>query len=126
MDKFDHRQKPILLFGIAINVAILVNFKYLGFIGETFESVTRLFGMSVELDWPDVHLPIGISFFTFQAISYLVDIYRKEAKVQKNLFDIALYISLFPQLIAGPIVRYEMVDAEIRNRTLTLLSLIHI
>lgn len=120
MDRFESYQKPILLSGVAVNVLLLIYFKYLGFLGESFEALASSVGLQVELNWPNTHLPIGISFFTFQAISYLVDIYRKEAQVQKNILDMGLYISLFPQLIAGPIVRYEMVDAEIRNRQLTL------
>ena len=63
-----------------------------------------------------IHLPLGISFFTFQAISYIFDIYRKDVKAQKNIYNLALYISLFPQLIAGPIVRYNDVAKQITKR----------
>jgi alginate O-acetyltransferase complex protein AlgI len=68
----------------------------------------------------NVHLPLGISFFTFQAISYLIDIYRKEAKVEKNIFNLALYISMFPQLVAGPIVRFKTVAEQIHHRVINI------
>lgn len=65
-------------------------------------------------------MPLGISFFTFQATSYLFDVYRKAAKVEKNVFNLALYISMFPQLIAGPIVRFKTVAEQIHTRVHTL------
>ena len=70
----------------------------------------------MNLNIPTIALPLGISFFTFQTMSYVIDVYRYDGKVQKNIFDLALYISLFPQLVAGPIVRYETVDNQISNR----------
>ncbi|NEU33293.1 MBOAT family protein, partial [bacterium LRH843] len=63
-----------------------------------------------------VHLPLGISFFTFQAMSYIIDVYRKQTEQQRNILDFALYISLFPQLIAGPIVRYKDINLQLKNR----------
>ena len=113
-----HRQ-TILLIGVCANILLLTYFKYLGFLAESLHQIVSLLGFSWTVTWPDVHLPIGISFFTFQAISYLVDVYRGHAKCQRNLLDLGLYIALFPQLIAGPIVRYETVDKQIRKRTLT-------
>ena len=68
------------------------------------------------IPYPAIALPIGISFFTFQAVSYIIDVYMGKAKVQKNLLNIALYISFFPQLIAGPIVKYTSIEEQIRNR----------
>lgn len=105
------RSRMILILMIVIDVGILGYFKYSGFL---IENVNALFGTH----FPDVKaaLPIGISFFTFQAISYVADVYREKGEVQKNLLNVGLYITLFPQLIAGPIVRYETVEKQIRER----------
>ena len=119
MDRFKHRQKPILAIGVIANLALLAYYKYFNFLVDNLNGVLALVG-GPELANEPVHLPIGISFFTFQALSYLVDIHRGDARVQKNPFYLGLYISLFPQLIAGPIVRYNMVDEEIRHRTITM------
>src|SRR5207253_11335189 len=75
---------------------------------------------SLSLTHETVKLPIGISFYTFHSISYLVDIYFKKSKVQKNPIDMALYISLSPQLVTGPIVRYNQISHQLRDRTVTL------
>ena len=107
--------RAYLAAGIGINLLLLISFKYANFIADNLSTLFSL----VHLPGPDlhpVHLPLGISFFTFQAISYIVDVYRKETSVQRNVFDLALYISLFPQLIAGPIVRYHDVALQIRDR----------
>ncbi len=103
--------KTILGLGIAANILLLGYFKYFNFLTDNISF------LSTE---KTVHLPLGISFFTFQAISYLFDVYRKEAKVEKNVFNLALYISMFPQLIAGPIVRFKTVAEQIHNRVSTL------
>src|SRR5699024_2587998 len=73
-----------------------------------------LLGMTISID--PITLPIGISFFTFQAMSYIIDVYRNDVKVQKNLASLALFISLFPQLIAGPIIRYNTIADQIKKR----------
>ncbi|MBQ7540996.1 MAG: MBOAT family protein [Clostridia bacterium] len=96
---------------VAGNLGLLFVFKYLMF---TLQNVNTLFGASLTV--PKITLPIGISFFTFQAMSYVLDVYRGDGAVQKNPLYVGLYISLFPQLIAGPIVRYQTVADEIRNR----------
>lgn len=102
--------------GVAGNIAILVSFKYANFIFDNLGQLLVLLGLpAARLD--PVHLPIGISFFTFQAMSYLIDVYRGEVAVQRKLLDLALYKTLFPQLIAGPIVRYTTVAPEIAERT---------
>ena len=93
------------------NLSILFVFKYLMF---TLNNVNSLFGTALPV--PTIALPIGISFFTFQAMSYVIDVYRGDGQVQKNPLNVGLYISLFPQLIAGPIVRYQTVAESIRNR----------
>lgn len=100
-------QKLILFLMVVIDVCILGYFKYLNFIVSIFTGKADTF---------KIVLPIGISFFTFQAISYVVDVYRGKGKVQTQFLNVGLYISLFPQLIAGPIVRYETVANEIEHR----------
>ena len=105
------QQKLFLYIGVALDIAILGSFKYLGFFSRTFSA------LGIPLSLPQPALPIGISFYIFQSISYLVDVYRKESPVQKNFFDLLLYIAMFPQLIAGPIVRYGTVADEIHWRT---------
>lgn len=92
-------------------------FKYLRFTVSAVSYVIPLFG---RLELPDIEMPIGISFFTFQIMSYLIDVYRGDCQVQKSMRHLALYIMLFPQLIAGPIVRYKDIQSEITNRTLSV------
>jgi D-alanyl-lipoteichoic acid acyltransferase DltB (MBOAT superfamily) len=103
--------KRILTLGIVYHVLILFVFKYLTFVANQV-------GLLLNKDFSSISisLPIGISFFTFQLMSYLFDVYYKKAKAQKNLLYVGLYVSLFPQLIAGPIVRYEAIAAEITER----------
>lgn len=105
-----------LTVGVVINVWLLISFKYANFITDNINEVLSIFSISA-IDLNPVHLPLGISFFTFQAISYIVDVYRKEVKAQNNIYNLALYISLFPQLIAGPIVRYHDVAQQITDRS---------
>jgi len=108
--------KIALIIGITLNLLLLCYFKYANFLLDNFNIFINYFNLEA-IEYKKIHLPIGISFFTFQAISYIADVYRKEVKVQKNFWNLALYISLFPQLIAGPIVRYNSVAKEINNRT---------
>ncbi|MCF0245071.1 MAG: MBOAT family protein [Bacteroidaceae bacterium] len=103
-----------LILGVLGNLLFLGVFKYAGF----FANIITQFGYPVPA--PDIDLPIGISFYTFQSISYLVDVYRGEAPVQKKFTGLLLYISMFPQLIAGPIVRYNTVAQEINNRKVSV------
>ncbi|VYT80779.1 MBOAT family protein [Clostridium tertium] len=104
-------KKILLIMGVILNLSILFYYKYYDFF---VENVNLLFGTSMSLRY--IVLPIGISFFTFQGMSYIIDIYRGDANVNKNPFSVALYISLFPQLVAGPIIKYKTIDNEIRNR----------
>lgn len=105
--------------GIAGNLAVLGYFKYGNFLADNLNALLAPAGLpTIEAD--SIHLPIGISFFTFQAISYIVDVYRRQAPVQWRPDHLALYISLFPQLIAGPIVRYGDVALQIVTRSVTL------
>jgi len=101
----------IITAAITFNVLILGYFKYANFL---FENINNIF--SLELKNEKIYLPIGVSFFTFHVISYLVDIYRGKSKAQKNFFSLALYIAFFPQLIAGPIVRYNFIEKYLTKR----------
>lgn len=111
--------KFFLVLGVAINLCLLVTFKYANFITDNVNVLLKALNFdSVNLE--PVHLPLGISFFTFQALSYIVDVYRKQVSVQRSILDFALYISLFPQLIAGPIVRYKDIAEQILERETSL------
>ncbi|MDR1766819.1 MAG: MBOAT family protein, partial [Lachnospiraceae bacterium] len=99
----------------AFNLGIFFVFKYLGFAQV---NISHFFG--IDLGLPVYALPIGISFYTFQAMSYVIDVYRGDAPAQKNPLDTALYIMCFPQLIAGPIVRYETIAGQLKERTTSL------
>lgn len=110
LDRAGKGRGLLLALGLAANLAILGTFKYLGF----FADLLGRFGLEVHV--LELALPIGISFYTFQSISYLVDVYRKESKAQKRFGDLLLYIAMFPQLIAGPIVRYGTIAREINQR----------
>lgn len=114
VDRFRERKaaaRCVLFLMVLTNVGILGWYKYSNFVVDNLKRF-----LHIELDIPRVALPIGISFFTFQAISYVIDVYRGRGKVQKNLLSVGLFISLFPQLIAGPIVRYETVSEQIDHR----------
>ena len=97
---------PATTFAIAVNLVVLGLFKYANFIADNVNAVLSLTG-APPIAVPHVLLPIGISFFTFHAISYVVDVYRRDATAQKSPVHAALYLLLFPQLIAGPIIRYR-------------------
>ena len=112
-------KKVVLSVGILFNLGLLAYYKYANFIVENINKLISLTGTDT-IDWTPVHLPLGISFFTFQAMSYLVDVYREESHPQRNIINVALYISLFPQLIAGPIVRYHDIARQITGRTHSL------
>lgn len=111
----DKTDKPALLLAVILNIGLLVVFKYLGFITEIINNVTLL-----KLPVPDIRLPIGISFFTFQGLSYVIDVYRDKKSVQKNLLSVFLYISFFPQLIAGPIVKYHDIEKQLHTREISV------
>ncbi len=106
------KAKAVLVISVIFNLSIIFIFKYLMF---TVANINLLFGTGFDVG--EIALPIGISFFTFQAISYVADIYRDRGAVQKNLLNVGLYIAFFPQLIAGPIVRYETIADQIQNRS---------
>ena len=115
IERFQDQKKWIVSVAVILNLALLVIFKYAGFLTE---SVNTMFGTGFPV--PDIRLPIGISFFTFQAMSYVIDVYRGANKAQKNFGKVLLYISFFPQLIAGPIVKYRDIAAQITGRKETI------
>ena len=104
-------KKMYVVTAAVINIGMLFGFKYLGFFGSVLGGMT-----GTELNVPYLRLPIGISFFTFQGLSYVIDVYRNKKLLQRNPFYVLLYISFFPQLIAGPIVRYEDISYQLRHR----------
>ncbi len=111
-EKKNFRNKKLyLIIALAINISLLGFFKYSDFLIEVINS---LFNVSIPL--LNIGLPIGISFYTFQTMSYSIDVYRKNVKPEKNYFTYLTYISMFPQLIAGPIVRYETISEELHER----------
>lgn len=119
--QFRNSPKAKLIIGVAAcaNIGLLVVFKYTNFLVDNFNQLfSAVLTTPIQVD--PVHLPIGISFFTFQAMTYVVDVYRNEAPAQKNPVNIGLYIALFPQLIAGPIVRYNSIAKQIISRVVTL------
>ena len=104
------RRRWALVLTMAVNLGLLGWFKYAGFVGENLQA------LGLPLSVPEVVLPIGISFFTFQGMSYVIDVYRGDTPPAKNPLQVALYIALFPQLVAGPIVRYTTVAEELVSR----------
>lgn len=104
-------KKAVFLVSVILLTGNLFIFKYLNFFAD---NLSHLFGTTSSL--PTIALPIGISFYTFQILSYVIDLYRGQISVQRNYFDLTLYVSFFPQLIAGPIVRYQTIEQEIRQR----------
>ncbi len=112
IDKY--KDKTILIILLMIHISLLFIFKYTDFI---LTNINNIFNANINL--LKLALPIGISFYTFQIISYEVDVYKKKVSVQKNIINLATYVSLFPQLIAGPIVRYESINQELDNRKTT-------
>ncbi len=114
IDKLKYK-KLFLTLSIISNIGILFYYKYFNFF---IDNINKIFNINITIS--NIILPIGISFFTFQALSYVIDVYKKEVKVQKNPFLLLLYVSFFPQLVAGPIVRYQTVEEEIRDRKTTI------
>ena len=108
------KAKTGVIFALAGNLLILGFFKYCGFLIETLNAI-----LPTDIPYRELALPVGISFYTFQAISYILDVYWKKAEPQKNILYFALYISMFPQLIAGPIVRYADIEEQLRGRKMS-------
>ena len=111
IDKYKNQSKNILIITLFIHVFLLIIFKYTDFIIQTINDISN-----ANIKLLNIALPIGISFYTFQIISYIIDVYNGKVKVQRNIIKLATYVSLFPQLVAGPIVRYQTVEKELDNR----------
>ncbi len=109
------KAKFAMIFAVVANLLILGFFKYYGFLVGTLNAV-----LPFEIPYRELPLPVGISFYTFQAISYILDVYWKKAQTQKNILYFALYITMFPQLIAGPIVRYADIEEQLRHRKISI------
>ncbi len=109
------KRKSLLIFGVVFNLFMLGFFKYSGFM---VQNINSLFG--AEIEYEGLPLPVGISFYTFQILSYVIDVYRGEVKAQKSFVAFGAYISMFPQLIAGPIVQYKDIDEQLKDRTVTI------
>ena len=114
IEKFREKgySKLFLISGLVVSLGILIVFKYMDFI---IKNINYISNSNIKL--LRLVLPIGISFYTFQGLSYIVDVYKKDAKVCRSFVDFATYVCLFPQLIAGPIVRYTTIEDELKNRT---------
>ena len=120
IDKFNNKKKVrlvCLLVSLVMNLGLLGVFKYSGFVLQNIDSI---FGTSLYDPAHALPLPIGISFFTFQSMSYTIDMYLGKVKVQKNPIAFAAFVTLFPQIVAGPIVRYDDIAAELDNRTIDI------
>lgn len=113
-DGFEKQKKAVLFFAVAFNLILLGIFKYAGFVAENVENI-----FSLSLNYKAFALPVGISFYTFQALSYVIDVYRGTVKAQDKLLPFALYICMFPQLIAGPIVQYNDVEKQLVKREIS-------
>ena len=112
IDRSKKHSKKLFIISIIFNIELLFIFKYLDF---SLLNINNIFNLNIKT--LNLFLPIGISFYTFQILSYVIDVYRKKVKVQKNILNLSMYIAFFPQLIAGPIVRYETIEEELTNRT---------
>ncbi len=110
----DRSKKSVFVFTLTVNIAVLFFFKYYGFV---FININRLFGLNIPIK--ELSLPIGISFYTFQILSYVIDVYRGNVEVQTNFIDFGTYVAMFPQLIAGPIVQYADIEEQLKHRKIS-------
>ena len=107
----ERKRKTIVVLSVIVNLSLLSTFKYADFL---IGNLNTLFGTHIPLT--ELPLPIGISFYTFQSMSYIIDIYRRKARAQRNWLDFATFVALFPQLVAGPIVQYSTIAEQLRHR----------
>ncbi|TND09433.1 MAG: putative membrane protein involved in D-alanine export [Bacteroidetes bacterium] len=110
------KRRLLLLLSVSVNLGLLFYFKYCGFFVENFNDLVKVFGGETQINWPKLIFPIGISFYTFETITYVVDVYRRVHKPLTKFTDYLLYIICFPKLIAGPIIRYHEISDQISNR----------
>ena len=113
--KSKEKARQSLVFNVTVNLLILGFFKYEGFLLGSINAV-----LPIDIPFRELPLPIGISFYTFQILSYIIDVYQGEVEVQTNLLDFAVYVTMFPQLIAGPIVQYADIDRQLHVRKETI------
>lgn len=111
LGRFVWGRKPVLVAAVIVNLSFLIVFKYAGFIVQSINAIPF-----ISLKEPKISMPIGISFYTFQAMSYVIDTYRDERKRPGSFLDVMLYVCLFPQLVAGPIVKYNSVREQLQDR----------
>lgn len=116
--KNETERKLILIFSVCMNLGLLVYFKYMNFFIENVNFAMKGLGLESSIPWTKLVLPIGISFYTFETLTYVVDVFRRVHKPLKNFWDYQLYIILFPKLIAGPIIRYHDIADQINDRSL--------
>src|SRR5262249_42598162 len=114
-ERSSFQRKLWIAVSVATNLALLAWFKYANLLADTLNDIRALQGLAA-VPWQRIVLPIGISFFTFQSMSYTIDVYRREVPPTRSLLDFACYVSMFPQLVAGPIVRYRTVMGELVHR----------
>lgn len=114
LGRFVWGRKPVLVAAVIVNLAFLIVFKYAGFIVQSINAIPF-----ISLKEPKISMPIGISFYTFQAMSYVIDTYRDERKRPGSFLDVMLYVCLFPQLVAGPIVKYNSVREQLQDRQIS-------
>ncbi|MES2800578.1 MAG: MBOAT family O-acyltransferase [Bacteroidota bacterium] len=110
------KAKAVLIFGVVVNLSLLIGYKYGGFLWDNINMLLQNFGWEMPFPRPTNSLPIGISFYSFQVIAYLVDVYRRDTPAQKNPINFLVCISMFPHLVAGPIIRYSKIHDELDNR----------
>lgn len=120
MNKFERIKLLLFILLLALDVGNLLYFKYFNFFVENVKHISNFFGGCAFQNYSTIILPIGISFYTFQILSYVIDVYQGKIKIQRNYFNLVLYVIMFPQLIAGPIVRYCDINQEIENRNITI------
>lgn len=126
MDRYKHKKKVFLLLSCVVNLLFLGFFKYFNFFSENLSILFSSIGWQIPKFYLDVLLPVGISFYTFQTLSYTIDVYKEELEARKNFIDFALFVSFFPQLVAGPIERASKLLPQIENkRTLSLKTAAH-
>jgi alginate O-acetyltransferase complex protein AlgI len=109
------KRRMCMLLPVAIDLSLLAFFKYSNFALDTVNSVSAWLGWEVAVHKLDIVLPVGISFYTFHTITYIVDAHRRVIRPTKNLFEFSCYVSLFAQLVAGPIVRFRQIEVDLEN-----------
>ena len=124
IEKWRDKSKMFVVFSIVTNIGILAFFKYTNFFVDNVNSIATVLHLHT-LEIEKIALPIGISFYTFQGVSYVIDVYRGSVSAQKNFIKLGAYIALFPQLIAGPIIRYKELQTQLDNRRITLDNFYH-